>query len=91
MKWRMFHIPAGESTRHYKGIIRLHYMVDAGSSAGFVEQTQVREGMDINVLPKFHVHMNTNAAYIANPDGVEVPDLEAGMALVKILYNPSND
>jgi hypothetical protein len=33
----------------------------------------------------------TNAAYIANPDGVEVPDLEAGMALVKILYNPSND
>ena len=90
MKWRMFHIPTGESTRHDKAVIRLHYMVDSGVSAGFVEQTQVREGMDINVLPKFRVHMNNDAAYDANPEGIEVPDLEAGMALVKILHNPSN-
>ena len=65
-------------------------MVDSGASAGFVEQTQVYADRDINVPPKFHVHMNNDADYIANPNGIEVPDLEAGMVLVKILYNPSN-
>lgn len=90
MKWQMFHIPAGESPRHAEACFRLHYMVDAGSSAGFVEQTQVREGMDVNVPAKFHVHLNNDEDYIINPNGVEVPDLEAGMALVKILHNPSN-
>ena len=89
MKWQMFHVPVGDSTRHDTACIRLHYMEDYASSVGFVEQTQVTY-RDLRLESTFHVHMNTDADYIANPEGTEVPDLEAGMVLVKILYNPSN-
>jgi hypothetical protein len=90
MKWQMFYMPANHTTRHANGIIRLHYLRDTGTSVGYVEQTQVREGSDINVPATFRVHMNLEEDYLFNPEGTEVPDLEAGMALVKILHNPSN-
>ena len=88
MKWQMFYRTADHTTRHAKGIIRLHYMLDSDTSVGYVEQTQVREGSDINVPATFRVYMNRGEH--TNFDGIEVPDLEAGMALVKILHNPSN-
>ena len=85
MKWQMFYVK-GQSTRNLAPFIRLHYLRDSGVSAGYVEQTQVREGM--GEPAKFWVYMNDGET---SADGTEVPDLEAGMALVKILHNPSND
>lgn len=89
MNWQMFHMPAGESTRHDKSCIRLHYMEDFASSVGFVEQTFSRpeDYRALRGTALFRVHMNNDAAGITQLEGIEVPDLEAGMALIKILAN----
>ena len=85
----MFYIEPGQSYRLDTAVIRLHYMQDNDTSAGFVEQTQVcAAGLNVSVPATFRVFINGGEH--ANFDGIEVPDLEAGMALVKILTPTSN-
>jgi hypothetical protein len=80
MKWQMFYVTPGQSSRSVtQPVIRLHYLRDTNTSVGFVEQTQSIVGGP----GTFRVFINGDEH--ATFDGIEVLDLEAGMALVKIL------
>ena len=80
----MFYIEPGQSYRLDTAVIRLHYMQNTDTSVGFVEQTQICADQRGSTKPAtFRAFINSGEH--ANFDGIEVLDLEAGMALVKIL------
>jgi hypothetical protein len=80
----MFYIEPGQSYRLATAVIRLHYMQDNDTSVGFVEQTQAcSDQRSLTIPATFRAFINGGEH--ATFDGIEVLDLEAGMALVKIL------